>query len=63
MYRVYHISLDANNVKKIKKCNDVFSHPNIEKIGVLDSKIIHKPYQMGYDFAKIEIKKNLKSLI
>jgi len=63
LYRVYHIGLDANNVGKFKKCNYVFSPPNIEKIGVLDSKIIRKSYQLGYDFAKIEIKKILKSLV
>ncbi|MFK5959308.1 MAG: patatin-like phospholipase family protein [Lutibacter sp.] len=62
LYRVYHIGLDANNNAKFKKCNYVFSPPNIEKIGVLDSKIIHKSFQMGYDHAQREIEKILASI-
>jgi NTE family protein len=62
LQRVYHIGLDANNIKKFEKCNYVFSPPNIDKIGVLDSRIVTKAFQIGYDFAQLEIKNILESL-
>jgi NTE family protein len=62
LQRVYHIGLDANNIKKFEKCNYVFSPPNIDKIGVFDSKIVFKSFEIGYDFAKLEIKKIIHSL-
>lgn len=54
LYRVYHIGLDANNIKKFKKCNYVFSPPEIKQIGVLDANAIDKAFKIGYEKAKAE---------
>ncbi len=55
LYRVYHIGLDASNIKKFELCNYVFSPPNINNIGVLDAKSILKSYELGYEYAQKEI--------
>lgn len=62
LYRVYHIGLDGNNMKKFKKCVYVFLPPNMKNVGVLDSKAIDKAYEMGYHHAKNEADKITKSL-
>ncbi len=62
LYRVFHIGLDVNNFKKFSQCNYVFSPTDINKIGILDSKAINKAFQFGYEHAKREIDKILKSL-
>ena len=62
LYRVYHIGLDGNNMKKFKKCAYVFLPPNMKNVGVLDSKAIDKAYEMGYHHAKNEADKITKSL-
>lgn len=62
LYRAFHIGLDVNNFKKFNQCNYVFSPKNIDKIGILDSKAIHKAFQYGYEHAKCEIDKIVKSL-
>lgn len=54
LYRVYHVGLDANNVKKFKLCKYVFSPPGINNVGVLDSKSIEKAYKIGYEYAQKE---------
>jgi NTE family protein len=63
MYRVYHIGLDANNTKKFERCNYVFSPPEINKIGILDSKSIDKAFKIGYDYANKELNKILASYV
>jgi NTE family protein len=62
LYRVYHIGLDGNNMKKFNKCAYVFSPPNIKTIGVLDSNAINKAYKMGYEYAKNELDNILTSV-
>ncbi|NLP57788.1 patatin-like phospholipase family protein [Lutibacter sp. B1] len=62
LYRVYHIGLDANNIKKFKQCAYVFAPLGINKIGVLDTKSIDKAYALGYNYAKSELKKIIASL-
>ncbi len=55
IYRVYHIGMDAADIKKFKHCNYVFSPPEIETIGAIDTKSIKKAYKIGYDYAQKEI--------
>ena len=62
LYRVYHLGLDANNMKKFSKCDYVFVPPDIKNIGVLDSKSIDKAFAMGYEYAKQEEKKIIEAL-
>ncbi|MDP3312829.1 patatin-like phospholipase family protein [Lutibacter sp.] len=62
LYRVYHIGLDANNIKKFEKCNYVFSPPNIEKVGVLEGNAIRKSFDIGYKHALTEIDKIIDSI-
>ncbi|UOB16268.1 patatin-like phospholipase family protein [Abyssalbus ytuae] len=62
LYRVYHISLDANYYRKFKRCNYVFLPAEIEKIGVLDTKMIDKAFKTGYESALKELPKILESL-
>jgi len=62
LYRVYDLGIDANNIKKFKRCNYVFSPIEIKKIGVLDSNAIDKAFEIGYKFAKAEEKNILKSM-
>jgi NTE family protein len=63
LYRVYDLGLDANNIKKFKRCNYVFSPVEIKKIGVLDSDAIDKAYEIGYKYAKKEEVKIVKSIV
>ncbi|ETN94581.1 patatin-like phospholipase family protein [Zhouia amylolytica] len=53
--RVYHIGLDANYYNKFKSCNYVFLPENIDKISVLDTKMIDKAFTMGYEHALKEM--------
>ena len=62
LYRVYHIGLDANNIKKFKQCHYVFSPSEIKKVGVLDAGAIDKAFEMGYKKAKSEEKEILKAI-
>ena len=62
LYRVYHIGLDGNNMRKFNKCAYVFLPPNMKNIGVLDSNAIKKAYLMGYEHAKSECDKILASI-
>lgn len=62
VYRVYHIGLEANNMKKFKLCNYVFTPKDVDKIGVLDAKEINTAYIIGYNQAKKEIKEIITSL-
>ncbi|MFD0761924.1 patatin-like phospholipase family protein [Lutibacter aestuarii] len=62
MYRVYHIGLDASNIKKFSECNYVFSPKNIDKVGVLDANGIDKAYKIGYEYAKQETETILEAL-
>ncbi|UMB59743.1 patatin-like phospholipase family protein [Lutibacter sp. A80] len=62
MYRVYHIGLDASNIKKFSECNYVFSPRNIDEVGVLDADGIDKAYKIGYDNAQNEIERILKAV-
>ena len=56
MYRVYHLGLEVNNVKKFNLCNYVFLPKEIDKIGTLEAKAIDNAYEIGYNHAKKEIK-------
>lgn len=60
--RVYHVGMDAAYYRKFKSCNYVFLPPEIDKIGLLDTKMIDKAYQIGYDHATSEIKKVLEEV-
>ena len=62
MHRVYHLGLEANNIKKFNLCNYVFLPQEIDKIGTFESKGIDKAYEIGYNHAKKEIKDILISL-
>ena len=62
MYRVYHIGLDASNIKKFSECDYVFSPKNIDQVGVLDARGIDKAYKIGYESAQKEIDTILKSV-
>lgn len=62
LYRVYHIGLDADNIKKFDLCDYVFAPTEINKIGVLDSGSIDKAFEMGYELAKADKKKILNSI-
>ena len=62
MYRVYHIGLDASNIKKFSKCNYVFYPKGINEVGVLDAKGIDKAFKIGYEHAKKELDTVLNSL-
>lgn len=55
LQRVYHISMDANYYEKFKKCNYVFTAPNIHKIGLLDVKMLDKAFDIGYLHAQNEM--------
>lgn len=60
--RIYNIAMDASYYRKFKKCNYVFLPPEIHKINVLDTKMIDKAYQIGYDLAKKEMDSILSKL-
>jgi NTE family protein len=62
IYRVYHLGLEANNVKKFDLCNYVFEPKDIYKIGTLETKGIDKAFEIGYNQAKKEINDILSSL-
>ena len=57
LYRVYHLGLDASNIKKFDQCNYVFLPKNLQKISVLDTKSIKKAYEIGYKQVQINIEK------
>lgn len=63
LYRVYHIGLEANNLKKFNRCNYVFAPVELNKIGALDSNSIQKAYELGYSLAKKEEKLIVQSII
>ncbi len=60
--RVYHISLEANHHKKIVKCHYVFMPKEVLKIGLLDTRMINKAYNLGYENALREMPKILKAI-
>lgn len=62
LYRVYHIGMDADNIKKFKQCHYVFSPHETSKIGALDSDSIDKAFEMGYNLAKAELTNILKAI-
>lgn len=60
--RVYHIGMDALYYNKFKSCNYVFIPDDIEKISVLDTKMIEKAFTLGYDHAMKEMEVILGTL-
>jgi NTE family protein len=62
MYRVYHIGVDASNIKKFSECDYVFSPKDINQVGVLDAKGIDKAYKIGHESAQKEINTILKAV-
>lgn len=62
IYRVYHLGLEANNIKKFELCNYVFEPKPIDKIGTLETKSIDTAFEIGYNQAKKEIDTIVKSL-
>lgn len=62
LYRVFHIGVNADNIRKFKQCNYVFSPPETTNIGVLDSDAIDKAFEMGYNLAKAEEQTILKAI-
>ena len=63
IYRIYHIGMDASDIKKFKDCNYVFLPPKLDTIGAIDTKSIKKAYEIGYEFAQKEIETIKNSLI
>ena len=63
LYRIYHIGMDVDDIKKFKECNYVFLPPKLDAISAIDTKSIKKAYKIGYDFAQKEIATIKKSLI
>lgn len=63
IYRIYHIGMDAADIKKFDDCDYVFLPPKLNTIGIIDTKSIHKAYKIGYDFAQKEIETIKKSLL
>ncbi|EID76759.1 patatin-like phospholipase family protein [Imtechella halotolerans] len=49
--RIYHIGMDASYYAKFKRCAYVFIPKEIDLIGVLDTKMIDKAYEIGYNHA------------
>ena len=62
VYRVYHLGLEANNLKKFNSCNYVFEPKEIDKIGTLETKAIDQALEIGYNHAKKEINNIVASL-
>ena len=62
VYRIYHIGMDVDDIEKFKDCNYVFSPPNLDDVGSIDTKSIRKAYKLGYEFAQEEISNILKSI-
>jgi NTE family protein len=62
VYRVYHLGLEANNVKKFNLCNYVFEPKAINDIGTIETKFIDKAFEIGYNHAQKEINKIVTSL-
>lgn len=62
LYRIYHIGMDVNAIKKFKHCDYVFSPPNLDEVGSIDTKSIRKAYEIGYKFAQKEIETIIDSL-
>lgn len=62
LYRVYHIALDASNLKKFDKCKYVFTPIGLNDVGVLDSNSVKKAFDLGYELAQKEVDKILKSI-
>lgn len=62
VYRVYHIGLESNNVKKFHLCNYVFEPKEVYKIGTLETKGMDKALEIGYNHAKKEINNIVASL-
>jgi len=62
VYRVYHLGLEMNNIKKFDLCNYVFEPKAIDKIRTLETKGIDNAFEIGYNQAKKEIEEILISL-
>jgi len=62
LYRIYHIGMDITDIKKFNLCDYVFSPPNLDEIGAVDSNSIKKAYELGYEFAQKEINTIIKQL-
>lgn len=62
LYRVYHLGLDANHMRKFSQCSYVFMPNGINSIGVLDSKAIEKAFALGYEYAKQDEEKIIAAL-
>ena len=54
--------MDVDDIEKFKDCNYVFSPPNLDDVGSIDTKSIRKAYKLGYEFAQEEISNILKSI-
>ena len=61
MQRIYSIAMDGNYSRKFKKCDHVFFH-NLSNIGVLDTKMLERAYQYGYEQTNKQIEL-IKSLV
>jgi NTE family protein len=60
--RVYHIGLDAKDLVKLHQCDYIFLPPDINRIGVFESKSVRKAFEFGYRHAINEMPKILESL-
>ncbi len=60
--RVYHISLEANHLEKIERCDYTFLPAEVRKIGVLDTRMINKAYTIGLEYAQSELPTIKKAL-
>lgn len=62
LQRIYHVGMDANYYNRFKSCNYVFIPEGIEKIGILDTRMLDKAFQIGYENARTEMDVILKTL-
>ena len=48
MQRIYNITMDGNYNRKFKKCDYLFLH-NLSNIGVLETKMLDRAFEYGYE--------------
>ncbi len=63
IYRVYHIGLDANDIRKFSRCNYVLTPVELSKVNVLDRSMVNKAFQIGYKLARKEMPQIKKAIL
>lgn len=62
LQRVISIGMDANYYRQFKKCHYVFLPPDIHTVGILDTKMLDKAFDIGYRHAQHEMNKIMEIL-